>query len=79
MPTLFREGRKVLYQPHLLKKRIARIKTATKNKISITFVRRMFSLLVVSFRFYDDVERAVPARPSRLLEKVLAQNRKPEG
>jgi hypothetical protein len=61
LPTLFREGRNVVYQPRLLKKRIARIKTATKNRISITFARLVFSLLVVSFLFYDDAERAIPA------------------
>src|SRR5579864_3739468 len=36
---------------------------------TITFARLMFSLFVVSFPFYDDAERAVQARPFRLLAK----------
>ena len=78
MRRLFREGRKVLYQPRLLKMRIARIKTATKNRISITFARLMFSLLVVNFRFYDDAEKLFQRARRGFWLKVLSQNRKPE-
>ena len=73
-----RDSEWLSYQPRLLNKRIARIKIATKNRISITFARLMCSLLVVGFRFQDEAEKLFQRDRRGFWLKVLSQNRKPE-